>query len=629
MRKIVFGTSLHQSFARYLCTVCILLILFLFNHPCEGQDSIQLSPVIINEQFFPIYKKVFDARDTVLISKKHYRDAGTFLDLHLPIYIRKYGPGLSYSLSVRGSNSAQVEVLWNGITLNSPMVGQSDLALMQFTEGSSITFDPQNYVYGLAGALSIMDYTPDSAGIYWVVSEKISSTRGHNFHAHLAKNHQERWKFSMDLHAANDKNHFYFEKAGEKIAITNNVLNQYQGKINLDFQPNKKHRFQLNTWLLAASREIPPSLYEVSSDAVQKDSGLRLLTSYTFIGKRSSFNAKAAILSDHLIYESLIKNISTDSKAIQFVQQLDWHFLFNFKHRMHWQFTNRRMNVNSNAYNEKVQIDDLNLSAEYKWRISDIQRMQGGIKLAYRNWDAQFKQAPYLHYQLQLNKNIQLHASIGQKFRFPGLNDLFWHQGGNAQLKPEEEFSYEAGIKWQANSKLRLENRSYRKKVNNWIQWLPVNGVFEASNIDKVVGAGMENSLEINGIQQNVQFSLLFLHQWVINEYGSGPNQGLQLIYTPRHQFKQNSSFSWRGFTCLIDQQWMARTYTTSDHSAQLKDYYLLNTTFEKRFPIKKFTLHSWIRINNILNTSYFSIENYVMPGRNFEFGIQLKNKTR
>jgi vitamin B12 transporter len=590
-----------------------------------AQDSIHLETVIINEQFFPLTKRVFEVGDSSLISKKHYRDAGTFLDLHLPIYIRKYGPGLSYSLSVRGSNSAQVELLWNGLSLNSPMQGQSDLALLQFSEGNSIVFDPNNFVYGLSGAISIMDQIQDSPQFQLAISEKISSSIGQDFNAYLASSRQH-WKMSLGLHATNDQNRFSYEKNGEEKQITHNGSDQYQAKFNLHFFPSHKNHFRLNTWFSKSKREIPPSIYENSSDAIQGDQAWRILSSYRFLGKSYSFQSKLAFLLDKLTYTSPQKNIFSDSWARQWIQEAEWNWTPGVNQSIHLHFSNKYMQVNSNAYEALKSIDDLHLRMQYGLHWIDRHQIKSGFKLGHRSNKQKLNFAPYLNYQWQMNPFIQVNASIGRKFRYPGFNDLFWSQGGNEDLKNESALSYEIGLNWQPNANFRIENRSYRKKVSNWIQWLPVNGIFEASNIEKVHGAGMENSLEIKGDWKNFQYSLILMHQWTINRYASGPNTGRQLIYTPKTNLKQNSSFRWGSVNLLIDQQWIGKVYTTFDHSESLKAYFLLNGTIEKSFHTDHYRFNVWLRMNNVLDQSYFSIQNYAMPGRSVEAGFQLNN---
>jgi len=45
------------------------------------------------------------------------------------IYLKNYGPGRLNTTSIRGASSSQTAIVWNGIPLIQPMLGQFDLSL--------------------------------------------------------------------------------------------------------------------------------------------------------------------------------------------------------------------------------------------------------------------------------------------------------------------------------------------------------------------------------------------------------------------------------------------------------------------------------------------------------------------
>ena len=90
------------------------------------------------------------------------RDAGT-------VYIRNYGAGQLASLTVRGTSAAQSDLLWNGVKLNSPSLGQVDASL--FSAGMADRID----VNGTSQAANI------GGSFNFAVNDKIDSTTGVEF----------------------------------------------------------------------------------------------------------------------------------------------------------------------------------------------------------------------------------------------------------------------------------------------------------------------------------------------------------------------------------------------------------------------------------------------------------------
>jgi vitamin B12 transporter len=57
------------------------------------------------------------------------RNLGDLLSKSSAIYIKSYGLGALATPSVRGTGASQTQVFWNGININSPTLGQSDLSI--------------------------------------------------------------------------------------------------------------------------------------------------------------------------------------------------------------------------------------------------------------------------------------------------------------------------------------------------------------------------------------------------------------------------------------------------------------------------------------------------------------------
>jgi iron complex outermembrane receptor protein len=81
------------------------------------------SEFILNNQGF---KRV--RLDSSILIPKSGGDLGQILSQHSTIFIKSYGNGTLATSSFRGTAAQHTQVQWNGISLNSPMLGQTDMS---------------------------------------------------------------------------------------------------------------------------------------------------------------------------------------------------------------------------------------------------------------------------------------------------------------------------------------------------------------------------------------------------------------------------------------------------------------------------------------------------------------------
>jgi outer membrane cobalamin receptor len=68
--------------------------------------------------------------DTVILQHQVHTDLSTLLAENTNIYIRDYGRGALATASFRGTAPSHTQVTWNGLNINSPMLGMVDLSLV-------------------------------------------------------------------------------------------------------------------------------------------------------------------------------------------------------------------------------------------------------------------------------------------------------------------------------------------------------------------------------------------------------------------------------------------------------------------------------------------------------------------
>ena len=111
--------------------VCCLLCYFV---KAQKADSLshQLKEVTISadkKELIQASKKT-NTIDTLIL--KHYNNVSLadLLAAQSSIHIKSYGNGNIATTSIRGGNAGQTAVLWNGLNIQNPMLGQTDLSLL-------------------------------------------------------------------------------------------------------------------------------------------------------------------------------------------------------------------------------------------------------------------------------------------------------------------------------------------------------------------------------------------------------------------------------------------------------------------------------------------------------------------
>lgn len=77
--------------------------------------------------------------DSTALSIRQGSSIATLLSEQSPVFVRSYGPGGVSTLSVRGTNSSQSGVFWNGLNLTQPNMGMTDLSRISSFEFSDVS----------------------------------------------------------------------------------------------------------------------------------------------------------------------------------------------------------------------------------------------------------------------------------------------------------------------------------------------------------------------------------------------------------------------------------------------------------------------------------------------------------
>jgi outer membrane cobalamin receptor len=118
--------------------------------------------------------------------------------------------------------------------------------------------------------------------------------------------------------------------------------------------------------------------------------------------------------------------------------------------------------------------------------------------------------SPSLGFILKMQRQV-LKLSLGKAYRAPTHNDLFWPNLGNPDLKPEEGIAGELSYEYYFLPTLWTKAAVFRRVVDDMIAWVPSGstGLWQPTNINRSQLSGME--LELTARTSSFNFTLGYM----------------------------------------------------------------------------------------------------------------------
>ena len=213
-------------------------------------------------------------------------------------------------------------------------------------------------------------------------------------------------------------------------------------------------------------------------------------------------------------------------------------------------------------------------------------------------------------------------------FRVPTLNDLYYTQAGNRNLKPEytrqwnigAEYTYSRGP-WFASAQVD----GYINHIDNRIVCLPLRGTYTWSmmNYGKTYCRGLNANLHGAYILNDWSFSLLgsVTLQHDVNRTDSEDEDtyDVPICYSPKFSCGITAIISWKNYSLTISELHVSKRIWSYADPADILDPY--NNVDIKLAGQWKWFIAS-LEINDLLDVQYEHIPRYPMPGRNFKFTL-------
>lgn len=531
------------------------------------------------------------------------------------IYFKEEGLGMVSSPSFRGTNASQTAVLWNGININSQLLGQTDFNAISSNSydnivvrsgGGSVLFG-SGAIGGTVHLENTIDFVDEN-------QHKLIGKYGSFDTQHISYQFKKSsTKSHLNIGLGYNSSENNYEYLQSNLSNENGSFLNYNVDVNFGYQLDKKNNIKFFSTAFFANRNFSRTLNAPSNDASEDFNAKNLLVWNHQLNNKETLSAKLAYIFDEFKFfdnNQNKENFSTGNTKRKIVK-LDYN-----------NSVSRKLRFNSIVEFESTIANGSTFDAQTRAIFTPIfalnhqltDSLSYGVQIR-KDFLKDFK-SPILYslgIDYQVNKKYKLSFNTSKNFRIPTFNDLYWQPGGNLNLKPEESYQFEVG------NAINLKNSSFRLnsffiKTSNLIQWNPNTvGVWSPENVNKTENYGFEFSANYY-----VKYGFHLFNFRTNYSYTIAKNLATdkQLFYVPKHRANFLLDYNYKNITVFYQQ-------LINDEVSFLVDtiplFTVANVGFNYQFESLKTIPAIGFKINNIYNTYYQNTLNRPMPGINFQ----------
>ena len=489
--------------------------------------------------------------DSLMLQENIALSMADVLTFHSSIFVKQYGRATLSTVAFRGTSPSHTQVTWNGMRINSPMLGMTDFSMIPsyFIDDAVLlhgTSSVNETGGGLGGAVKLSTRPADTRGFGVQYVQGIGSFATFDEFLRLTYG-DARWQVSTRAVYSSSDNDFKYRNYNKKMNVyddAHNIVDTYY-----PIERNKCGSFRdlhvlqeafctlgrgdrlgLQAWFLDSKRGVPMLSVDHRGDDEyvneQRERTFRGILSWDRMRGNSRIGVRAGYIHTWQGYDFskdkgngvMAEMIRSRSRIDTFYGQVEgeycvgrkWLFTANVSVHQHLVRSKDRnvleLNSQSLAQGNKKKVvvgydegrAELSAYASAKW--TPVERL--GLSLALREdmYGAEWSPlipAFFADYLLSKRGNVTAKASVSRNYRFPTLNDLYFLPGGNPDLKKERGKTYDAGLSFAVGRADRYalhgEATWFDSYIDDWIVWLPTfKGFWTPKNIKKVHAYGVE-----------------------------------------------------------------------------------------------------------------------------------------
>lgn len=589
--------------------------------------------------------------DSALAEAYRFQTLADFLSTQAPLHLKSYGAGQLTTVGFRGTSASHTAVLWNGININAPTLGQSDFSTIPLAG-----FDQLSIQYGAAascvgtdavGGSILLSSTPNfrKKGVETSFGQRLASFQNNQTQAGIrfATALNQNWQLAGKtlFYGGRLNNHFpYTERQGYLVEPSETTQKGFIQ--DLYFRNKKHHQFSANIWLSDNKLTLTPD-NPVGRESTQSKA-YRFLANY----ERDKTTLRTGFIRDIINYgkgpdfETNPSHSETDRFIIRAEHEIDVEKP-HITARFGTEVVHFRTRVD--GYGGGIITENrADLYALLRYQINRRMLASVNFRQAFvTRYDPPFTPSLGVEYWL-LNtekQRITLKTNVARSYRVPSLNERYWRVLGNPDIRPEHGFNKEMGleIKQNVSSKLNASGSltAFHNRMDDWTYWNPERG-YRVENLQLVVARGLE-------FQGNLQYKTKHWQAGVFAQYALTRSSqeriydataqdivGKQLIYLPLHTgsanvfVETNQVHKWakplQSVRLTVLWQGSSLRYYTFDNSKFIKGHQLVNLLLETNVQAASLRGKVILQVDNVFDALYLNVKRNAMPGRNFAINL-------
>lgn len=224
-------------------------------------------------------------------------------------------------------------------------------------------------------------------------------------------------------------------------------------------------------------------------------------------------------------------------------------------------------------------------------------------------------------------RGLTVRAWYKKIFRVPTLNDLYYTQTGNRNLKPEYTKQWNIGAEWRHATRLwtfSVQADGYINRIENRIVCLPLKGTYTWSmmNYGYTFCRGLNATGNARLNLRDWNFSLLTSLTWqrdLDRTDTESETYDKPICYSPTLSYGLTGIIGWRCLSLTVsDLHVSERMWSYADPEDVLKPYNNIDLKLSCTWRNYGVTLE----VNDLLDEQYEHIPRYPMPGRNYRLTV-------
>ena len=567
--------------------------------------------------------------DTTVLHQNIALSMSEILTQNSTLFIKSYGRATEATAEFRGTSPSHTQVVWNGMKINSPMLGTVDFSIIPsyFIDQANLLHGASSLTLtggGLGGAVDMQTQPLFGQGYALQYIQGVGSFGTYDQFLRFTYGN-DHWSTSTRVVYATSDNDFKYTNYDKKVDVRDdmgNILYSYHpmernksgyfddvhALQDVYYKDNRGNRFGGMLWCTHSLRGLPFLSVDYRDNVGFKNEhqqdAVRSVLSWDKTYKNWNMAVRGGYVWQDIAYDYYTTRevTSTDITHSRSCSQQGY-----IQADADWMPADRwLLTANLATYYNHVRSSDkspfhigdnynmgrmeYNLSLSAKYRPTDRLSLSAILREeCYKRDFVPVIPALFGEYVLyrgekreERGENVRrsfifLKTSVARNYRYPTMDDLYYKPGGNPNLKPERGITYDGGLEGRVEHKhlsLSANLSAFDSYITDWILWTPnAKGYWQPSNLKKVHNYGAE-------LMTTAQVRLP--HQWSIcltGNYAYTPSinksedlddndasYGRQLVYVPRHSANLSGRLSWKGWTLGYQWTYYSERFTTTSN---------------------------------------------------------------